>query len=318
MPRSTAKSAGKGGSLRQRKAASAGIKEREEPTHVKAAQQGVDIVGGDHTTESKKKWETVRNRTWFTFLMIGGFLMVLATGPTAIILMVFSLQMAIYKELIGLASVSSKERDLPWQRALNWHFLLTTEFYLYGHIFNRYLARVPLIGRYAPLMTSRHNIISFTLYLIGFVWFVATLRKGFYRFQLGLFAWTHMALVMVIFQTHFMVENIFAGIFWFFIPIMLVIVNDIFAYVFGFFFGRHSLISLSPKKTWEGYIGGGLATILFGFMFTSLLSRWDYVICPVERLSTNILSGYTCNHNPIFDRTQYVIPHWMSLILSVI
>jgi len=38
------------------------------------------------------------------------------------------------------------------------------------------------------------------------------------------------------------------------------------AYMFGFFFGRTPLIKLSPKKTWEGFIGGGFATVVFGLM----------------------------------------------------
>ncbi len=36
------------------------------------------------------------------------------------------------------------------------------------------------------------------------------------------------------------------------------------AYMFGFFFGRTPLIKLSPKKTWEGFIGGAFSTIIFG------------------------------------------------------
>jgi phosphatidate cytidylyltransferase len=36
------------------------------------------------------------------------------------------------------------------------------------------------------------------------------------------------------------------------------------AYMFGFFFGKTPLIKLSPKKTWEGFIGGALSTVLFG------------------------------------------------------
>jgi phosphatidate cytidylyltransferase len=31
------------------------------------------------------------------------------------------------------------------------------------------------------------------------------------------------------------------------------------AYFFGFFFGRTPLIKLSPKKTWEGFVGGGVS-----------------------------------------------------------
>lgn len=92
----------------------------------------------------------------------------------------------------------------------------------------------------------------------------------------------------------------------FIVPISCVICNDIMAYMFGFFFGRTPLIKvgcltvmitwvliyvmdtrieilcgtwwciklvstlcslqLSPKKTWEGFIGGFFATIVFGIM----------------------------------------------------
>ena len=38
----------------------------------------------------------------------------------------------------------------------------------------------------------------------------------------------------------------------------MVVINDVMAYMFGFFFGRTPLIQLSPKKTWEGFIGGGV------------------------------------------------------------
>ena len=61
-------------------------------------------------------------------------------------------------------------------------------------------------------------------------------------------------------------------------PIMMVVINDVMAYMFGFFLGKNSLIQLSPKKTWEGYIGGGVSVYFFrenfheiefkGFFFT--------------------------------------------------
>ena len=38
------------------------------------------------------------------------------------------------------------------------------------------------------------------------------------------------------------------------------------AYLFGYFFGRHQLIALSPKKTWEGYIGGAISTCIFSII----------------------------------------------------
>ena len=59
-------------------------------------------------------------------------------------------------------------------------------------------------------------------------------------------------------------------------PLMMVIINDIMAYMFGFFMGRTPLIKISPKKTWEGFIGGGISTV---FMSLGLA----YVMCQVSR-----------------------------------
>ncbi len=52
----------------------------------------------------------------------------------------------------------------------------------------------------------------------------------------------------------------------FIVPVSMIVCNDVMAYMFGFFFGRTPLIKLSPKKTWEGFIGGGFATVVFGIM----------------------------------------------------
>jgi phosphatidate cytidylyltransferase len=55
----------------------------------------------------------------------------------------------------------------------------------------------------------------------------------------------------------------------FIVPVSMIIINDIWAYIFGFFFGRTPLIKVSPKKTWEGFIGGGIATVIFGALVNS-------------------------------------------------
>ena len=51
---------------------------------------------------------------------------------------------------------------------------------------------------------------------------------------------------------------------WTIFAFVIITVNDIAAYMFGFFFGRTPLIVLSPRKTLEGYLGGGLATMILG------------------------------------------------------
>jgi phosphatidate cytidylyltransferase len=48
---------------------------------------------------------------------------------------------------------------------------------------------------------------------------------------------------------------------------VLVWVNDTFAYLSGRLFGKHKLMeSISPKKTWEGFIGGGVFTSVTAFV----------------------------------------------------
>jgi phosphatidate cytidylyltransferase len=41
-------------------------------------------------------------------------------------------------------------------------------------------------------------MISFTLYTIGFVGFVMSLKRGFLKQQFGLFCWVHMSLLLIV------------------------------------------------------------------------------------------------------------------------
>ncbi|RMY43235.1 hypothetical protein D0863_16329, partial [Hortaea werneckii] len=152
-----------------------------------------------------------------------------------------------------------------------------------------------------PLLTTR-------LLNTGFVFFVGSLQKGHYRFQFTQFAWTHMALYLIVVQAHFIMNNIFEGMIWFFLPVSLVITNDIFAYVCGITFGRTQLIEISPKKTVEGFLGAWICTIILGFGLTNLLMRSKYFICPVNDLGANIFTGLECEPNPVFIPHTYSLP----------
>lgn len=107
------------------------------------------------------------------------------------------------------------------------------------------------------------------------------LKKGHYKFQFNHFGLTHMTLLMVVCQSQFVIRNIFEGLFWFVLPVTLVIWNDIMAYFFGISFGRTPLIKLSPKKTWEGFLAAFVSTVLFGFLISGALATSTYLTCPV-------------------------------------
>ena len=119
-----------------------------------------------------------------------------------------------------------------------------------------------------------------------------------------------MALYLIVVQAHFIMNNIFEGMIWFFLPASLVITNDIFAYICGITFGRTQLIKLSPKKTVEGFMGAWACTIVFGYFITNILVRYKYFICPVTDLGSNFLTGLECTPNPVFTSKSYKLPDW--------
>ncbi|MDY3547709.1 phosphatidate cytidylyltransferase [Riemerella anatipestifer] len=74
-------------------------------------------------------------------------------------------------------------------------------------------------------------------------------------------------------------ESFSMEVFWMFV---LIWSSDSFAYVFGRLLGKHKMApKISPKKTWEGFIGGVLSTMLLGFFieqnYTELRGNWILV-----------------------------------------
>uniref|UniRef100_A0A915LYY6 Phosphatidate cytidylyltransferase n=1 Tax=Meloidogyne javanica TaxID=6303 RepID=A0A915LYY6_MELJA len=74
----------------------------------------------------------------------------------------------------------------------------------------------------------------------------------------------------------------FRALSWFLVPVSMIICCDIMSYMFGFFFGKTPLIKISPKKTWEGFIGGAFSTILFGLVLSHFMMENPLFVCPVE------------------------------------
>ncbi|KAJ3213785.1 hypothetical protein HDU67_002442 [Dinochytrium kinnereticum] len=265
-----------------------------------------------------RKWKNWWIRSFWTFVMVGGFVAILLAGHIWVVLLVVVIQTMVYKEVISIAHIPSKEKKMPWFRTMNWYFLLSTNYYLYGQTIIQYFKQSIFVDALGVYLATHHQFISFILYVIGFVAFVMNLQRGHYKFQFSQFAWTHMTLLLVVVQSQFIVKNIFEGLVWFIMPTSLVICNDITAYIAGFFFGRTPLIQLSPKKTWEGFIGALIATTIFAFVFAGYVVEFPYFTCPVRNMKTSSFSGGTCNLNPVFVKTDYPLaPPLISLIWHI-
>ncbi|PGH15514.1 hypothetical protein AJ80_05531 [Polytolypa hystricis UAMH7299] len=282
----------------------------EPPSPTKAAKSDTVAGAKANAAEYKKKKETFITRTIWTFVMIAGFFVAIFSGHLYIIAIVTAIQIVSFKEVIAIANVPSRAKNLRFTKSLNWYFLATTMYFLYGESVIYYFKHILLVDRVLLPFATHHRFICFMLYMMGFVFFVGSLQKGHYKFQFTQFAWTHMALYLIVVQAHFIMNNIFEGLIWFFLPVALVITNDIFAYVCGITFGRTQLIKLSPKKTVEGFVGAWVCTIVLGYGIGNILMQYKYFTCPVNDLGSNIITGLECTPNPAFSPEAYQLPSW--------
>eukprot|EP00741_Cyanophora_paradoxa_P003441 tig00000704_g3344.t1 len=259
-------------------------------------------------------------RSASTFLMIVAFFLILYAGHVYVAALVIGIQILSFKEIIGLkcAVIKKQERRIPYFKTIHWYFLATCLFFVYGkgalgYVEKYILASTSLKIPIVPLVRY-HFFISFALYVCGFMAFVWSLRdENTYKYQFQQFAWIHMVLLIVVVQSNFMINNVYEGLIWFVLPASLVIMNDITAYLFGYFLGRHPLIKLSPKKTWEGFIGGMISTLIFGFFWAKFLTQFDWMICPRPDFLSDTIH---CDPDSIFSPQQYRLPAFMSHVLG--
>ncbi len=54
--------------------------------------------------------------------------------------------------------------------------------------------------------------------------------------------------------------------------IFIIWANDVFAYLFGISFGKHRLFErISPKKSWEGFVGGLVGAMAMGYLAATIM-----------------------------------------------
>ncbi|VAH00443.1 unnamed protein product [Triticum turgidum subsp. durum] len=289
------------------------VRNRRRPNEVTT--DGNRTNGPTLLVSDRNKYKSMLIRTYSTVWMIGGFAFLVYMGHLYIWAMVVVIQIFMATELFNLLRKSSEEKQLPGFRLLNWHFFFTAMLFTYGRFLSRELVNTVssdhLLYKLVSGLIKYQMFICYFLYISGFVWFILTLKKKTYKYQFKQYAWTHMILLTVFAQSSFTVANIFEGMFWFLLPASLIVINDIAAYLFGFFLGRTPLIKLSPKKTWEGFIGASVTTIISAFLLANVMGRSQWFTCPRKDLSTGWLQ---CDPGPMFKPEHYYLgdwaPHW--------
>jgi phosphatidate cytidylyltransferase len=86
----------------------------------------------------------------------------------------------------------------------------------------------------------------------------------------------------------FSLRNLPDGTWWTLTVVISAVFADSGAYIFGVKFGKHKFSPrVSPKKTWEGYLGG----ILFSIVFTALLAALWHLRAPAVTTQAGLIIG---------------------------
>lgn len=232
---------------------------------------------------------------------------VIHLGHAYICCLVFALQCFIFSELVGVRKKQAAERKLPLFRSIQWAWFLVANFWTWsGHVAD-FLGQSPKrfdawtnISRF---MLDYNMMISFSLYAVLLVVSVLSLRKGLYRYQLTQYTWTVVTICIVVLQTQAVFQIVYAGLFWFVLPSSLVICNDIMAYYCGQFFGRRitkrRFLELSPNKTWEGFLGSAICTVVFAHWFSLFLCHYESMTCVPDNI-TFVVSKLACTPDQMY------------------
>ncbi|CAG0886665.1 unnamed protein product [Cyprideis torosa] len=118
---------------------------------------------------------------------------------------------------------------------------------------------------------ARHTAISSSLFLIAIVFSYFAIRD---RRTFNFVGWTWFICVPYAFLMHCYAKLILCGIIWAICVMVSTQVNDVAAYLAGKHWGRTAISDLSPKKTWEGYLGGGIGSILSVLLASMVFSPY--------------------------------------------
>ena len=202
------------------------------------------------------------SRTASWWWMIGAFTFAIAVGETVAIVFLAFISYLALKEYLSLIPTRRIDRGL-----LLFAYLAIPIQYYWAAIdwYNMFLVFVPvwLFLFFPALMALRGET-------RGFLSAVGTLSWGL---MLTVFCLSHMAMLLVSGEVH---NPVAGGVGLLFFLVVLTQFNDVAQYTWGKLSGRHKVTpQVSPKKTWEGLIGGVLTTVALAAVIGPYLTPMD-------------------------------------------
>lgn len=254
----------------------------------------------------KSKHSDVFTRIVYSIVMLLIFLTTVSAGISAGAVVVLAIVAMMFKELSAIDRNVRKERQLPWGQPLKiYFFIASTAICLFCGLEELLRNRFSQFDVWYPIL----SFVGFCIPIVGFIAFIASLKIGFYRYQIIRLSWTVIPLMIIESQFYFEIRNMVRGMIWFLLPAFCVIVNDSWAYICGKLFGRTKLLALSPKKTVEGFTGALLVTVFWSFWFCGFLSRFPTLYCPAVGFSPD--ENSSCQLDPVFISKTISLPSWI-------
>eukprot|EP00939_MAST-03C_sp_MAST-3C-sp1_P001632 g1632.t1 len=239
-----------------------------------------------------RKYDKMIRRTKLAFFMLFVFCLIVSLGHIWVVMVVWILQALAFRELTNIRYKNAKEQSLPWFRTFHWCLFVSATLFANGRALLMFCTNTPYVFKWGwdwrleryEWALENWEYLTFMLYAVLFVSFVLSLKKGYYKYQIGQLTWTVFSLAITMVQANGLAENILEGYFWFIFPAMLIACNDTMAYFTGAFLGRRLIkrkfMRLSPKKTWEGFFGGMFFTIIFSALFSRIFAQYQWFVCP--------------------------------------
>ncbi|MBX3708222.1 MAG: phosphatidate cytidylyltransferase [Gammaproteobacteria bacterium] len=209
--------------------------------------------------QPKKNLTELIQRTKSWWIMIGIFTFALLTHRIVSYIFLGFISFLALKEYFSIIPTRRVDRSV-----LFWAYItIPIQFYLAGIAwYGMFIIFIPV---YMFLFIPFRLVLS--QQTEGFLKSVGTIQWGL---MITVFALSHMAFLLAL-QNQGKSINTGAGLLLFLV--FLTQFNDVAQYTAGKLFGKHKIIPLvSPKKTWEGFIGGLIVTTLFSVAIYPLLT----------------------------------------------
>jgi phosphatidate cytidylyltransferase len=297
-----------------------------EEAHVFLSEQSIDFASDDEqpaspapviarkrlVSQDESRLSKILLRITFAIVMLGIFGGTVYMGHLCISLLVAIIELLLFRELVRVRYSAHYDRvkdKIPLFRTTQWCWFVTAMFYTHSDFLsdlsqsNQELHYLLWYLKYLPT-------ISFVLYSVTFVLTITTLQTGHIKFQMNQLCWTILVILLTVGQLKYIFHNIFNGLIWFVLPCCLVFTNDIMAYVSGMAYGRKFIqrpfIRFSPNKTWEGFIGGWIFTMITAWYLSRYLSKFSWMTCSTNTFFRNEV--LTCEPDAIFVEAQTYFP----------